>query len=503
MAILPANVLIEDSTSKWLGAAAPIILEQDLSPAREAVPFLADSESAALQGGAAEVLRMTLHVHQARLQLTATSTDGATQQNRRVLTLEAPSVNAIVPLMNELAKRLDAHATVFPTQNIRAVQWFAQAMQTQDARTRVELLHQCLNADPDFGLAYIALLNATASAGQQAIAPILEEAQARSASFTPLDRARFTALRLRVLHAPMAQQMRVVEAVLEVAPNDVAELTALASARYLEGNARGGDQLIERALGISPGNVHVRQQYAQGLIETRRFREAEKVLLEIDANPGVQAQLSFCVLLEGDRSRANSLFDQFLASVPNPDLRTLFHASWLAHAGDTRNAIRAVQEGQFQNRGVRSLALSEAALWAAAAGDFPTARNAAVAAQQAGTSEFSSLAGLLSERPQTPAAWLKRVNRVPAAGNDMHSNEIHAAYGYFLFGYYSDAVQAWQELLNRSGGADLAARAMLAASLERVGRVEAASRVRLQPFVPDLANFYGAIPFSQMRALLH
>jgi hypothetical protein len=79
------------------------------------------------------------------------------------------------------------------------------------------------------------------------------------------------------------------------------------------------------------------------------------------------------------------------------------------------------------------------------------------------------------------------------------------AYGFFLNARYEQAVQEWQSLESDSGGADLRARAMLAASLDHAGRQESARNLRVEPFVPNLtgADQFAVLTFNEMRRLLN
>lgn len=361
--------------------AVPLVLRQDLSASPRIVAFIASGESAALQGGATEVLRTTLDTYHGRLQLTATITDAATQQNRTAITLQAATSN-VIPLANALARRIDPKSTAMSA-NAAAFRLFTQAAYTADLAARANLLRQSLATDPNFGLGYIVLLETLARSGEDVV-PLMAQTEAHAATFTTLERLRFAALRLQLSHAPLAQTAQGNAAVVAATPNDPDQLTTLASQRYLQGNAQEGDALIQRALRISPGNTAIRQQYVQGLVETRRFHQAEREISEVDNNPAVLPQLAFCVLLEGDPARANSIAEKFFASLQNADVRNVFHGSWLAMSGDPEKAIAYAKQANFTDTGIRSLALSQAALWQAAAGDFADAEKLSAAANSAG-----------------------------------------------------------------------------------------------------------------------
>ncbi|MBV8070943.1 MAG: hypothetical protein JO270_13625 [Acidobacteriaceae bacterium] len=499
---MPANVLIEDPESEWLRLAIPVTLVQDFAPSRETIAFLAATDSAALEAGANQVLRTTVETYRGRMRITATLTDTATQRTENVAKQQAPESGGLIPALNKLAKQFDARAGSFPQTTDRAFQLFTRGVETQDVAARAGLLRQAIEADPHFGLAYVALLNALASAGPAAVDPVLAQAVAQTNSFAPVERARIAALRLHFAHAPLDRQVSADAAVLPYTPNDVDQLTTVASGLYLEGDAHNADRLMQRALLLSAGNAGVRQQYARGLIETRRYRDAEKILITLGNSPSVLADLAFCVLLEGDRARAGSIAEKFFASSPSSDLRTLLRADWFAASGEMPRAIATVQQASFEQSSVRSLAFSQAALWQAYAGDFAASQTLARAAQEGGTPAVALFAQLLSRKPVSPAAWRDEVAGLERDSVNTPSRDLLAAYGLFLFGFYADSVNAWQALVNQSGGADLASRAMLAASLAHAGQTAGGAATKVQPFVPDLQNFYSAIPFIEMRRSL-
>jgi hypothetical protein len=103
-------------------------------------------------------------------------------------------------------------------------------------------------------------------------------------------------------------------------------------------------------------------------------------------------------------------------------------------------------------------------------------------------------------RGDAPAAeWRDQVSALGLRGEPA---QIVLGYGFFLNRHYAEAAEVWQQILQRSGGADLRARAMLAASLEHEGRAADARTILVQSFVPDFNDLYAAVPFKEMRRLL-
>jgi Flp pilus assembly protein TadD len=500
VAILPANILISDPSSEWMAAAVPLVLEQDFSTSRNLISAAVDGESGAYQAGATTALRTTLENRQGRLRLQATITDLATQCNREVLTMEN-SGSVLVPALNELAKRIDSGASDFSTKNDRALQAYVAAAQSPNPRTRVQLLSDAIRADTEFGLGYIALLEIVAPTGQENIASVLASARSHENSFTPLDRARFEAVASRLTHAQLPDQAKAAEAVLRLAPNDVDTLASLGTVKFLEGDANGGQQHFGRALQIDPGNANLRQQLGIGLLETKRFSDAERVLGALSNNPAILPTLATCILLEGDAIRANAVADKYFALQPVGDPYTvLFRGTWLAISGQTPKAIEYLEQSNFADARVRSIAFSQIAIWQAMAKDFAAAKKSASLAQAADPrpGSVASIAVLIANAGQPSDQWRREVEAAPIIANPAARQAV-LGYGLFLQGRYSESAQLWRTAVEASGDTDLRARAMLASSLEKAGSAEEAHKILVQPFVPDLGDLYAAISFAEMR----
>ena len=494
-------MLIADPSSVWVSHAAALVLAHNLATSTTIVPALVNAESGAYPLQASELLRTTVESRNGHIRFQAVVTDLSTQRNQQVIQVEQPVAGGFVLAANALAKQLDARATDFSTKSDRALQAFTGAVESANIQTRVQMLQQAIDADPGFGPAYIALLEVLAQSGQDP-GPVLARAAREAGSFPAVDRARFTALRLRVLRAPLAKQEEAAREVLRLAPNDVETLAALGSIRFLAGDSRSGEQSLRRALESNPGNQNLQHQLAIGLLETRRFSDAEKVLSSLDSNPAVLPELATCILLEGDTRRADAVFGRYLALRPPTDpFATVFHASWLAISGRQKEAIDLLAGSSFSDPGLRSIALSQMSVWRLMTGDWKNAKQSAALASQIDRRpvSFAAIAALVSRSDESAGEWREQVQ---SSGLTEQAKQAVLGYGFFLAGRYPEAVQVWQQLSDQSGGADLRARTMLTASLERAGRRQEMEKLLVQPFVPELGDLYAAISFGQMHRLL-
>ncbi|MBV9034959.1 MAG: tetratricopeptide repeat protein [Acidobacteriaceae bacterium] len=118
---------------------------------------------------------------------------------------------------------------------------------------------------------------------------------------------------------------------------------------------------------------------------------------------------------------------------------------------------------------------------------------------------FQNLIGLLpADSP--PANFLRSqweaISARSAQPLHMPATPLTPGYSAFLGGRFEEAAQFWRKVIQQTGDTDLRARAMLAASLNGMGRTADASGILVMPFVPDFSDGDVAIAFNQMRQIL-
>jgi cytochrome c-type biogenesis protein CcmH/NrfG len=501
VAIIPSNVLVSDAAAEWMKLGVPVVLQQDLLSTRFSAPLLAASETNLGEIGAQDVLRSKIEDRQGRIHIEVTVVDVATQKTTTTEQEEASSTATLIPALDKLAKRLDDDAGEFSTKNTEALKLLANAAQQRDVPGRQALLEKAIADDPNFGLCYFLLLEMTAPMGPNKYKPMLDQAQSHRAAFTPFDRARFDLISLQLSRAPISQRTAAAESLLKVAPNDIDGLAIVSGIRFLNGDVTGATEAINRAIELSPGNPNLKGQLAEGLVQSKRFADAEKVLAKVEKNPGALPELASVILLEGGVARATQTAERFFATVPNADYQALLRASWTELAGDRVKAIALAEDGKLTNAGIRGLALSEATVWRLMNKDFAGAKKTAELAAQADNhpTAIGIVAGLLVSGDEPPQEWRKKVETAPL--NAVMKQPI-LAYGFFLNGHYNEAVTEWRKVLAASDGSDLRARAMLAASLDRAGNSAEARKIKVQPFmIREFADVYGSVVFAEMRRL--
>jgi hypothetical protein len=241
-----------------------------------------------------------------------------------------PESAGIISAVNTLARRFDAHASAFSTRRDDVLQTYEEGVTASDPNLRMNNLQKAFELDPTFGLAYLSAIEVAAQASPAAASDILQRASAHKDQFTALDRARLEVLAARFAHAPLADQIAASARLERLTPNGLDAIVGLASLRFLQGDSSAGKQLMQKALLLSPGNASVRALFAQGLVEAREFRAAEGVFQSLEANPATVPQLALCVFLEGDTTRAASIFARYLNSSRAAAKR---HCHWFMRTG--------------------------------------------------------------------------------------------------------------------------------------------------------------------------
>jgi tetratricopeptide (TPR) repeat protein len=296
--------------------ALPLVLQEDLATSRRVVPFFAKDGSTAYEGQATEILRTIIEDRNGKFRLEAAVTDPQTQRNQQVISIEEDSAAGILPVVNQLAKRIDPRAGNFPTGSLPALKAFTSAAGTQDLSLRLQLLTEAVNADPAFGLAHIALVETAAQVAPQSLPSLVAAGTTRHDQFAPLERVRWNALVARYSHAPLQQQADTAAAVLKIAPNNIDALATLGVNRFLQGNGTEGEQFLRQAIALSPANINLPLQLANGLIESRRFSDAITVLKPLSSNASAIPALAVATLLSGKTTEATAVFQNLIGLLP-------------------------------------------------------------------------------------------------------------------------------------------------------------------------------------------
>ncbi len=492
LAILPANVLLVEASSEWIRMAAPLVVAQDLSPSPGLIPTVVNSDSDVYRAGARQALRITIQEMGGRVSVDAVITDTATQRDVRTLVSHHLGAGGpdLIGQLNELAKTIDSAATEFSTRSESAFQLFSMGLSTAESQVKAQCMKEAIASDPSFGLAYVVLLQALGGGHHDETDATLKRAEGHRDTFIPLDRARFDVLRGQLSRSSAEDQISASENLLKLAPNEPDALATLALALLRKGRQPDAEKAIGRALAIDAESASLRQSLANGLFENRQFARTEQVLRGIPSAPAILPQIAFCALLEGETKRADQTFDQFLKSLTNPNSRAFLGASWQAYEGHLDEAIAQLQAARFTDPRLTILSRSQIVLWQLMTKHYQDAKAAAAGA--------TPIAALLASGAPSAEAWLQRIDTAA----DERSRDSLKGYGLYLYGFYGPAAEIWKAIYESSGGADLRAQTMLAASLRMAGKADQADKIPAQAFFPNFDDYYSALSFNALRSIL-
>lgn len=500
---MPANLLISDPSSEWLKAGVPIVLQYDLLTSHWIVPGLSTDESTAKQAGATHLLRTSIESRQGGIHFESTLVDLATQKVVRVESADASSPSILLPAINALAKKLDPDAGVFSTNVTAAWQAYTAAESTSNAQERGQAVNQAITKDKNFGFAWVTLMEMIPANRDTDLKNLLDEAKSHRAFFTPYDQVKFDLALARLQSTTPADQVKGAQAVLKLAPNDMSALATLGNYEIVQGSNAAGEAALRQAAALNPLNPNLHFELARGLMEVRKFKEAEGLLAGLDKNHPDSPELATCVLLEGDKTRAAGIMDRAMAGVDNPDMKNVLHGAWEVMSGDRQKGIDTLLTSKYQASNIQVLAFSQAAIWQMMGGDYAGVNKTFAGLPKPDpkqpVSPLPFLVSLLADKTTPPAEWKKKIDTLPIPNN------VKAplfAYGFFLHGNYQEAADAWQKQLDSTHGEDLHARAMLASSLDHLGKKAESQKIAVLPFSPDFTDLYAAISFTEMRRML-
>jgi tetratricopeptide (TPR) repeat protein len=427
--------------------------------------------------------------------------DVSTQKVIKVVSSDASSASVVLPAVNALAKKIDASAIDFSTNLTPAWQAVATAESNNNPQQRAQFLNQAISRDPNFGFAWILLMEMIVPNRQTDLKNMIDEGKTHRASFTPYDKAKFDVSLNRLSDAAPADQIKADQDVLKLAPNDLQMITMLGNYQILQGDGAAGEQSLRRASTLNPANISLRFQLARGLMELRKYKDAETILSSIDKTPAVYPELATVILLEGDKARAETTVNKFIDTVQNNEIKPLLHGAWAVMAGDREKGIALAQGATFKEPNLQELALGQISIWQLMGSDYAGVQKTIAMMTKIPSPQPSPLPvlmGLLADKTSSASDWQ---NKVQGIGMPDGIKQPILAYGFFLRGNYDDAVKAWQQVNDKSHGEDLHARAMLASSLEHAGKKADAQRINVLPFTPEFTDLYSAISFTEMRRM--
>jgi tetratricopeptide (TPR) repeat protein len=168
LAVIPFENLSSDFDLDWMRSAIALAVVNDLSGAPHIYAQATDTVNGAYSIQASQVLEGYYYQRNGRLEVRATLEDA--EKNKTVESLEAsgPLAQGVLPLVNELAKKLSPAARAFDTAKEDAFQTYGKALSTTDRAEVLRGLEAAAEADPHFSQAYLDWARALQAGGDRA-----------------------------------------------------------------------------------------------------------------------------------------------------------------------------------------------------------------------------------------------------------------------------------------------------------------------------------------------
>jgi tetratricopeptide (TPR) repeat protein len=514
LAVIPLENLSSDPSLDWAGPAAAAALVYDLASAPnlsvQSVASMSDAESIR----ASRFLQGYLVARSGRVEIRATLIDPRKTTTVASFALDGPLAAGPLPLINQLAKRLNGAARVFSTGNAGAFRDYGIALSTPDRATALRGFESAIAADPSFAAAYLASARLLLESGDRAGASkILATALIRHPD--PIDQARLeyvavtaagtTAARLQALEilarlTPVDPQvprelagLQVLqrqfqnavpnfEAVTRLDPEDAQAWNQLGYGYALAQNLPGARRALERYRQLlPPQEVNPLDSLGEVSFYLGDFSGAERYFLQAhEKNPGEFAgaeliKAAQARLMLGDLPAADAIYQRYLGLLQHSQgaLAGYQQAQWEFLTGRRKAAIARLEKLAPSLGGeARALALCQLSIWKLETGDSKAA---------------AELAGQAVSNAQTPrlrniSAVCRYLTSMPASGSGSPAAD---AYASLFQRKFSQAVPILEALYRETNPtADAQVRTLLAWAYVETGRTQEAQQLLARSPIP-------------------
>ncbi len=525
--VLRFENLTGDPALDWMGrgAARQIAAQIDGAAIADSAPPAPERERA-IVSGVTRILHGYLARAGDRLRLRADLEDAVSGTFAQFGESTGPVSAGLLPLAGAVAHQIDPHAHPAGTRSEAALQAYIGGLGAPDVTAATESLSRAIDADPDFGAAYLALVEFSQARGDHAAAErFLVMARARGEAIAELDRARLNVVAAQLSGNPAALS-QALAALSRVNPTDSALLRNLAGAELQARRYGSAIDYYKKALAAQPGDAAVlnmlgyTQAYAGDLeaaVNTLReyqrlrpadanpldslgdvnfylgqFSEAENLYRqEYSKDPAFLNGISLLKaakahLMTGDVSGAEAIFAEYETArrAANDPIIGFTRAEWDHLRGKRSEAIHTMESlaGATKNRDLASLAHSTLTVWLLDAGDRERARQqAAQAVSTAGqaTASLAAACRLVAEPAGAP---------IP--------DPLVRAYALLLSKNFAAAVPLLREIVARSPPNPAETTPVLLAwAIEETGAFDEAAKYLRNTPVPAVS---GPAPFDAL-----
>ncbi len=431
LAVLPLENLSAESQLDWVGRAAAAAVVYDLEGLAKQYSQTVDSLSNAYAIHATRVLQGYYVERRGQLEIRATVEDVVSKKNIDEIRVAGPASSGMMPLVNELAKRLNAEARPFGTSNGSAFRAYGEALGANDRASALKDLESATEADPKFGAAYVAWARLLAAGGDRAQANRLR-VLAIGRGLSAIDRARLTGqldeltkltpadasvfqqrAELRLQRRDIRGAVQDFEATTRLNPDDAENWNQLGYAMAFAGNLAGARQALEHYQELLPaGNANGLDSLGEVSFYLGDFAAAANYFEQAQQrNPPQSRGAEFlkaaqAKLMVGDLAGADALFQKYLAAEPGVTQARagLEQARWEYLTGRRKAGVAGLEKliPELDADG-QSVGLCQLSVWKLESGDakaaIELAEHGAEAAASPGTRSLSAICKFIANPP--------------------------------------------------------------------------------------------------------
>jgi tetratricopeptide (TPR) repeat protein len=499
-----------------LPSAALARLTPALGPRPSAVPGISAERQKALLAGATRLIFGYVERAGSQTLITAVEDDVATGKSLRTETAADPSPLAA---LDRIARQFSSHPGPAPTSNATALRLYSTALESPISAAADDL-DKATRADPNFGTAWVSLVNLELARGDRGAAEDAMD-RARRQKLDALSQARLD-LEQANLRPDQSARIEALRKVVSLTPGDTGLLRTLAETEMSAGRFEASAADWKRLAAMVPDNPSVwnsigytlsyagdyngamsaLRQYASMRpkdanphdsmgdlnFSFRKFKEAAGDYMQAnDAQPDFEQygdlfKAAWAKFNAGDKPGADALFSQFRAAREKlaNGLIPLMVADWLYRTGRKREALDSLRAtvATTASDTIRANGYAQLTIWELLGHDREQAAKDSLSIGPRLT-DAPMLIARFAALPSVPAAeWETRADRlIPASMATLRPMAL--AYALILDGKREAALPVWKQIVERNPATDFFTRALYA-SLQ--------GKPQDRPLVPDPAN---------------
>lgn len=394
LGVMPIENLASDPQLDWGSRAASAVVAYDLAGAKNIFARPVDSLSAAQSMQATRLLEGYFFERNGRIAIRATLEDLAKTKTVESFELEGAASAGVLPLANELGRRLSPDARVFGTGNQNAFRFYGEALAAKDSQTMERALEEATIADPGFTAGYVDRAKVLTETGDREKARQVAEAGERG-RVDPIDRAnleyvaasasgdanaRMKALEslaaavpanadifrelgeMRFARREFARAAVAYRAAARLDPDEPRTWNELGYALAWAKDLKGAREALAQYQKLTPGEGNALDSEGDVSYMLGDFQSASEYFEKAAAkNPAEFVKAAEARLMMGDRQGADALFAKHLGPGASGQIQM---AQWEYLTGRPKAGTARMEKVTHESSGdVQSLAFSQLAVW--------------------------------------------------------------------------------------------------------------------------------------------